>query len=120
MTDFDSPWKEAIDGLMVLPDDLEKKLEANLAAIEEEKQMPYITGFERRAIEKGLSQGQIEGLRDAIQAVVEVRFGGIDPQTLKELQSLTDRAALQAARAAVQTVDSVDSLRVIWRQAANS
>ena len=84
--------------------------------------MPYITGFERRAIEKGLSQGlsqgQIEGMRDAVQAVLEVRFGGIDQQTLLELQALTDRSALQAARAAVQTVDSVESLRDIWRQAA--
>ena len=105
---------------MVLPDELERKLEADLAAIEEENKMPYITGFERRAIEKGLSQGQIEGMRDAVQAVLEVRFGGIDQQTLLELQALTDRSALQAARAAVQTVDSVESLRDIWRQAANS
>ena len=105
-----------IDWLMVLPEELERKLEANLAAIEEEKQMPYVTGFERRAIEKG----QIEGLRDTVQAVLEVRFGGIDQATLDELQSLTDRTALQAARAAVQTVDSIESLREIWRQAAES
>jgi hypothetical protein len=111
-----------IDWLMVLPDELERKFDTDLAAFEQEKQMPYVTGFERRAIEKGLSQGlsqgQIEGLRDAIQAVLEVRFGGIDQQTLGELKSLTDRAALQAARAAVQTVDSVESLCEIWRQAA--
>ena len=113
-----------IDWLMVLPDDLERKLEANLAAFEQEEKMPYITGFERRAIDKGLSQGlsqgQVEGLRDAIQAVLEVRFGGVDQHTLDELHSLTDRKSLQAARAAVQTIDSVESLREIWRQAATN
>ncbi len=121
-----------IDWLMVLPDDLERVFAADLVTIEKEKQMPYITSFERRAIEQGLtqgltqglsqglSQGQIEGLRDTIQAVLEVRFGRIDPQTLEELKAITDIAALQSARAVVQTVESVGSLRSVWSQAAKS
>ncbi|MFM9964729.1 MAG: cytosolic protein [Planctomycetaceae bacterium] len=113
-----------IDWLMVLPDELKRTFDADLVAFEKEKQMPYITDFERCAIErgqaKGLAQAHLEGLRDTIQAVLEVRFGGIEPLTLEELKSLTDLAALQAARAAVQTVDSVESLRAIWRQATPS
>jgi hypothetical protein len=109
-----------IDWLMVLPDELKRTFDADLVAFEKEKQMPYITDFERRAIEKGVSQGQLDGLQDTIQAVLEVRFGGIEPQVLEELKSLTDLAALQSARAIVQTVDSVESLRAVWKQAANS
>ena len=78
--------------------------------------MPYVTDFERRAIEKGLSQG----LRDTIQAVLEVRFGRIDVSVLDELKSLSDIAALQAARAVVQKVESVAALQTVWRSASNS
>ena len=121
-----------IDWLMVLPDDLEREFEADLVVIEKEKQMPYVTGFERRATERGLSkglseglsqglsQGQLEGLRDTIQAVLEVRFGRIDPQTLEELKAVTDIAVLQSARAIVQTVESVETLRGVWMPAVKS
>ena len=85
--------------------------------------MRDVTGFEHRANERGraigfaigLWEAQLEGLRDTIQAVLEVRFGVVDSRTLEELNSLTDFVALEAARAAVQTVDSVESLRQIWR-----
>ena len=86
--------------------------------------MPYVTGFERRTTErglsKGLSQGQLEGLRDTIQAVLEVRFGRIDPQTLEELKAVTDIAVLQSARAIVQTVESVEALRGVWMPTVKS
>lgn len=103
-----------IDWLMVLPDDLERDFQTDLESTEQEKTMPYITSIERRGIEKGLSQGLSQGLRDTIQAVLEVRFGGIDAEVLAELKSLDDLSILQAARAAVPTVASVGELRAIW------
>jgi hypothetical protein len=103
---------------MVLPDDLGRDFQTALDSTEQEKQMPCITSIERRATEQGLSerlsQGLSQGLRDTIQAVVEVRFGGIDAEVLAELKSWENLSLLQSARVAVTMVAAVGELRADW------
>ncbi|MEE8524407.1 MAG: hypothetical protein V3T72_10790, partial [Thermoanaerobaculia bacterium] len=50
-----------IDWLMVLPEELEQRFDIQLRQLEGETKMPYVTRFERRAIERGRAEGFAEG-----------------------------------------------------------
>jgi Domain of unknown function (DUF4351) len=50
-----------IDWLMALPEELEERFGVELRQLEGETKMPYVTPFERRAIEKGRAEGLNEG-----------------------------------------------------------
>jgi Domain of unknown function (DUF4351) len=52
-----------IDWLMALPEELEERFDVELRQLEGETKMPYVTRFERRAIEKGRAEGLTEGKR---------------------------------------------------------
>lgn len=54
-----------IDWIMVLPEDMEHRLEETLRQYEEEKKMPYVTSFERIGMERGLQQGLQQGILQA-------------------------------------------------------
>ncbi len=60
-----------VDWLLALPEELEREFRSELAALEEEKKMPYITSIERMGREEGRKQGREESVRQAL----EVRFG---------------------------------------------
>jgi len=49
-----------IDWIMMLPDELGKKLIKEVCDYEEEIKMPYVTSAERFGIEKGLGQATVE------------------------------------------------------------
>jgi hypothetical protein len=78
--DYDSPWKEALDGyfepslallfpevhrqidwLMELPPAFQDTFQQDVEAFQEEKRMPYITSIERVGHRRGLRKG-IESL----------------------------------------------------------
>ncbi len=52
-----------IDWLMVLPEELEEQFDVELRQLEGETKMPYVTRFERRAIERGRNEGRNEGIQ---------------------------------------------------------
>ena len=56
-----------IDWVMTLPIELETKLETEVKALAEEQKMEYISGMERRAIERGLRQGMQQGMQQGVQ-----------------------------------------------------
>ncbi len=51
-----------IDWLMLLPEELERKIGEDIRQIEEEHKMPYVTSIERLGIEKGRAEGLSQGL----------------------------------------------------------
>ena len=108
-----------IDWMMSLPEDLARAFEMDLAEIEEETHMPYVTSIERlgmqRGLEQGLGQGLAQGMRDTIKAVIEVRFGHISEAVAAEVAAISNPSVLRNARAAVMTAASVEDLRAIWR-----
>ena len=84
-----------IDWLLVLPDDLAKRFRIEQEQIETEKNMRYVTHIERRAIEKGLVQGQSSLLERLLKrrfqelpAWVEERLG---QASREELESWAER-----------------------------
>jgi predicted transposase YdaD len=62
--------------------DLESELDVELAKFEKEKQMPYVSGFERRAEERGHNQGRLEGHQEALLRILERRYQVPIPQEL--------------------------------------
>ncbi len=65
-----------------LPEELDNQLDARIAEYEEEQKMPYVTGIERRGIEKGI----LIKAREAILRVLQVRFRNISlPESLVQM-----------------------------------
>lgn len=64
-----------IDWLMALPEGLNQQLWHEIEAIEESKQMQYITSVERIGIAKGRMEGRLEGETRLLVRQLERRFG---------------------------------------------
>ncbi len=57
-----------IDWLIRLPDELERELRNELTALVEEKNMVYVTSFERFAREEGREEGRKEGREEVLDS----------------------------------------------------
>lgn len=83
-----------VDWVVCLPEDLGDKLHMELAKTEEEKNMTYVTSFERFGIKKGLKQGLEQGrlisTRENILEVLEDRFGAVPDAVQDAVQGLSD------------------------------
>src|SRR6266571_3785157 len=64
-----------IDWVLTLPAGLEARLQAELVQLERERQVPYITSFERMGMEKGRQQGVQEGEVIVLKRLLTRRFG---------------------------------------------
>ncbi len=51
----------------MLPEELDKKFEYQMSEFEEERKVEYISGIERRAIQRGLEKGMQQGLQQGLQ-----------------------------------------------------
>ena len=75
-----------IDWLLILPRELELKVQEKIEALEKGKAMPYVTSIERIANERGLH----EGLFEAIKTGLEVRFGKKSQKLLARVRKITE------------------------------
>ena len=61
--------------------------------------MPYVTSWERIAMEKGveqgLQQGMLEDAREMVLEALEERFGVIVPDLAERIRGIKDREALR-------------------------
>ncbi|MFT5144328.1 MAG: hypothetical protein ACI80V_002129 [Rhodothermales bacterium] len=81
-----------IDQLMALPDGLDKQFRIELTMFEDEKNMPYVTSFERAGIKKGLEQGKRDMARESILEALKVRFGQVPDAMKRRVESISDLA----------------------------
>src|SRR5262249_1071507 len=80
-----------IDWMMDLPRELELEFRNELTRFAEEKNMPYLTGLERLAMEEGKAQGKAEGkaqgkaegMAETLIKVLERRFASKVPADLE-------------------------------------
>src|SRR5213075_3031804 len=86
-----------VDWVMMLPEELEQKLDKRLKNYREEHKMEeYIWGFERRATERGLQKGLQKGLQQGRQEQgaaialrqLQRRVGELKPTTAKRIAAL--------------------------------
>lgn len=68
-----------IDMMMGLPEEFSQAFDADVAALEEETDVKYVTSWERHGIQKGLEQGRAEGLAEGrIEGRIEGRKGVLE------------------------------------------
>ncbi len=77
-----------IDWLMMLPEELEKKFDHELAEFEEERKMEYVTGIERRAIQRGLQQGLGQGAASIVLRLLRRRLGELKSSVVARIEAL--------------------------------
>jgi len=80
-----------IDWVLTLPQGLESRFRTELARLEEERHMPYITSIERMGIEQGIQQGEVIVLLRQLTR----RFGPL-PAWVEERLTQASRQALEA------------------------
>jgi hypothetical protein len=95
-----------IDWVMDLPPALQGRFEEEIHRYEEETKMPFLTGFERRGLEKGLLAG--------IEVALEVKFGAEGLRLMPEITELQDHELLEAVLEAIRTAASPDEVRRVW------
>lgn len=83
--------------LILLPLELEQQIEVNLLAFERGDTMPYITGFERRATERGLQEGLQQGLQQGkreegtliLMKLLKKKIGEIENNLQEQIKGLS-------------------------------
>lgn len=84
-----------IDWILALPEELERQLENELEAWEEERKMPYIPAIERRGMERGRQEGwqegrqegRLAGLQRSLLLILRHRSGEIPTSVEHRLQN---------------------------------
>ena len=99
------------DWLMDLPEELQEGFREELYRYEEEKTMPYVTSVERLAKEEGAREGLREGLLEAIEVVLEGKFGQAGLELLPKIRALKDNAPLRDVAKTLATAESLDPIR---------
>jgi hypothetical protein len=101
-----------IDWLMDLPQDLEQRFQQEITAYQQEKRMPFMTGFERVGIQQGLLKG--------LEVSLKLKFGDEGLKLMPELREIHDHVLLEKILHAIQTAASPDDLRRVWTRKRRS
>jgi hypothetical protein len=76
-----------LDWIMVLPEELEEKLQDKIIKMEGEA-MPYVTSFERIGIKKGVQKGRKEGQRLLVMRLLSKKLGPVPDEIKSKLELL--------------------------------
>lgn len=100
---------------MTLPEALEPLFRQEHAEWEKEKQMPYVTSFERLARQEGREEGRQEGLREGllegIELALKLRFSAEELQDFAAIQQRADIESLRRIKQALETAATLDDIR---------
>jgi hypothetical protein len=99
-----------IDWMMELPPALENVFWKDMAKIQEERRMPFITTPER--------VGRREGMRMGIESLLKVRFGEDGLKLMPKIHEIHDEEQLRAILKALETAASPDEVRRLWSPGA--
>lgn len=104
-----------IDWVMALPIELENQFDDELSAFEEDRQMPYVTSVERRAILRTTLKTRQDSITDAL----EVRFGAIPEAVVEQVTQLNDTDQLQALFKQAILVESIDAFQKLLNESSS-
>lgn len=100
-----------LNWLMWLPAELEDQFWTELQSYKQERKMPYVSPFERRAEERGRHRGLLEG----IELGLELKFGEAGLRLLPEIRQLTDVAVLEAILAHIKTASTPSDIQQVYQ-----
>lgn len=92
-----------IEWMMVLPEALEGSFREELRLYQEERRMPYITGFER--------DGMVKNARESVIEVLETRFEVVPKELSDRLNQIKNIALLKQLHKQSITIGSVDEFQ---------
>lgn len=95
-----------IDWMMELPPALDSLFWQDVAKIQEERQMPFITTPER--------VGRREGLWQGIEWALEVKFGPEGIKLMPEIRTILDLEKLHAIGEAIKSAATPEDVRRVW------
>ena len=88
-----------IEWIMVLPEALDKQLYYEIKQLEEPEEMSVLTIAEREGMKKGrkegMERGQIIGLQNAIEILMEAKFGKAEPAFRNKLAEINSSQKLK-------------------------
>lgn len=80
--------------------------------------MPYITSFERIAVEEGEARGEArgraEGMKDGIALALKLKFGEARMHLAPEIRQLADIDTLKRVADSIETAGTIDDVRRVW------
>ncbi len=100
-----------IDWIMVLPDELNRKLHNEIIKYEEGKKMPHITTAEKIGMEKGIQQGILQASRGTLIEVLEVRFETLSQPFRNRLKEINDPDLLKSLHKKALHARSLEEFR---------
>jgi hypothetical protein len=98
-----------IDWLIRLPPPLELALRQELAELEEQTKMSYVTSWEQFAREEGVEQGRKEGEAHALLRLLETKFGPT-PAELSERVRSAPTEQLDVWLMRILTADNIEQV----------
>jgi hypothetical protein len=108
-----------IDWFLRLPRGLELQVRTEVEAFEQERQMPYVSTWERWAMEKGKAEGEAkgkaegkaEGLREGIALGLRLKFGQAGVDMMPEVRQVNDPEVLQRIHNAIEPAATLEDVR---------
>ena len=98
---------------MRLPEDLNRLVWQEIQAIEQEKQMPYITSVERIGFERGKAEGRAEGIRRSIELLLDARFGEEGRVLGSDVRRISGEDALTSLLRQISKANSVEEVQAL-------
>jgi hypothetical protein len=112
-----------MDYVLRLTEALSIRFDTDLAQLEENLHMPYVTSIERHALqrgreegrqegrEEGIREGMVQGAADLLRQALEVRFGEVPAALLEKIRQCRDVDVLRTLLKQVLTAGSLDELQ---------
>ncbi len=101
-----------VDWILALPKEIEYDLRDELAQLDKERTMVYVTSFERIGLEKGMAQGMAQGLAQgmarSVTQVLKARWGLVDSELSQRLEAIADAEKLSTLLDAALQADSLE------------
>ena len=112
-----------IDWFLQLPKRVESRVEKEIEAFEQEKQMPYVTSFERlgqergmkqgmkQGMEQGMERGEAIGLKTGIALALKAKFGSKSSILIARVKRINDLQRLRGIADRLATATTIDEVR---------
>jgi hypothetical protein len=102
-----------IDWIMQIPAPLQSQLLHDISQLERNRNMPYISSFERKGraegLRKGRREGRLEGRQDVLRELLIGRFGAL-PQATEDRVAKATLSELKAWTKAVLNATTLESV----------